>query len=52
MTQSHCLLIPGLTELRSGLDMAVMADMVTFYRKLLKETIKQEKKGPDWIANS
>ena len=45
MSQSHCLVCPGLREMREGLDIMEMADMVTFFWKLMKERTDTERKG-------
>ena len=37
MTQSHCINCPAWTEIRSGLDLSKISDMVVFLRKLLVE---------------
>ena len=37
LTQSHCVICPGMGELRDGLDMENIADMVTFFRRLMKK---------------
>ena len=41
MTQSHCVSCPGLEDLREGLDLASMKDMVTFIRRILIERSKK-----------
>ena len=35
MTQSHCVICPGLASLRDGLKMDDIGNMVTFFRKLM-----------------
>ena len=40
MTQSHCLTCPAWTEMRNGLDLSKISDMVVFFRKLLVERAK------------
>ena len=40
MTQSHCITCPAWTEIRSGLDLSKISDMVVFFRKLLVERAK------------
>ena len=37
MTQIHCISYPGMGELREGLDLVNMTDMVTYFRRILKE---------------
>ena len=37
MTQIHCTSCPGMDELREGLDLVNMTDMITFFRRILKE---------------
>ena len=37
LTQSHCVIYPGLVELRDGLDMDNIAGMVVFFRRLMAE---------------
>ena len=39
-TQSHCLTCPAWTEIREGLDMKNIDDLVIFFRKLLVERAK------------
>ena len=39
-TQSHCLTCPGWTDIREGLDMQNIDDLVIFFRKLLAERAK------------
>ena len=39
-TQSHCLTCPAWTEIREGLDMTKIDDLVIFFRKLLVEREK------------
>ena len=43
MTQSHCVICPGLAALRVGLEMDDIGDMVTFFRKLMTERSKKKK---------
>ena len=40
MTQSHCVVCPAWGELRRGLDMTDIRDLVKFFRKLLEERAK------------
>ena len=40
MTQSHCLVCPAWAELRDGLDVSKISDLVVFFRKLLVERAK------------
>ena len=42
MTQSHCVICPGLAALRVGLEMDDIGDMVTFFRKLMIERSKKK----------
>ena len=44
MTQDHCLECPAWEELRRGLEMSNIDDMVVFFRKLLLERAKLEVK--------
>ena len=37
MDQAHCLPCPAWSELRTGLDMTNIMDLVEYFRKLLKE---------------
>ena len=37
MTQSHCMSCQGWSQLRDGLDMTKIDDLVIFFRKLLVE---------------
>ena len=37
MDQAHCLHCPAWSELRAGLDMTSIMDLVVFFRKLLTE---------------
>jgi hypothetical protein len=39
-TQSNCLTCPAWTEIREGLDMTKIDDLVVFFRKLLVEKEK------------
>ena len=41
MTQSHCVSCPGLEDLREGLDLDSMKDMVTYFRRILIERSKK-----------
>ena len=43
MTQSHCTICPGMAELRVGLEMDDIGDMVIFFRKLMIERSKRSK---------
>ena len=36
MTQIHCLSCPGMTEMRDGLDLVKIEDMVVYFRRILK----------------
>ena len=40
MTQSHCLAFPAWSELRGGLGVTKIDDLVVFFRKLLVEMAK------------
>ena len=40
LTQSHCLACPAWSELRQGLEMTNINDLVIFFRKLLVERAK------------
>ena len=40
MTQSHCLTCPAWTEIRDGLEMTKIEDLVIFFRKLMVERAK------------
>ena len=40
MTQSHCLTCPAWSEIRNGLDLSKVSDLVVFFRKLLVERAK------------
>ena len=37
MTQIHCVSCPGFKELREGLDLTCMADMVVYFRGIMKK---------------
>ena len=41
MTQSHCVSCPGLEDLREGLDLDSMKDIVTYFRRILIERSKK-----------
>ena len=43
MTQSHCMECPAWMELRVGLDLTDIRDLVMFFKKLLEERAKLEK---------
>ena len=43
MTQSHCVICPGLAALRDGLDIDDIGDMVIFFRKLMIERSRKKK---------
>ena len=36
MTQIHCLSCPGMTEMRDGLDLVKIKDMVVYFSRILK----------------
>ena len=40
MTQSHCTTCPAWSDLREGLDLSDINDLVIFFRKLLAERAK------------
>ena len=42
MSQSHCLECPAWEDLREGLELSKISDMVKFFRNLLKERAKLE----------
>ena len=42
MTQSHCLVCPAWEEIREGLDLGKMDDLVVFFRKLLVERLRSD----------
>ena len=37
LTQSHCIICPGMGELRDGLNLEDISDMVTFFRRVMKK---------------
>ena len=37
MTETHCISCPGITELREGLDLVNMTDLVIYFWRILKE---------------
>jgi hypothetical protein len=41
MTQEHCVKCPGLEEMREGLDMSEMNDLVTFFKRYMKAESKK-----------
>ena len=43
MTQSHCVICPGLASLCDGLKMDDIGDMVIFFRKLMIERSRKKK---------
>ena len=45
MTQSHCVVCPAWQELRVGLDLTDIRDLVMFFRKLLEERTKLDKEN-------
>ena len=45
MTQSHCLVCPAWEELRAGLDLTDIKDLVMFFKRLLEERAKLEKES-------
>ena len=52
LDQSHCLVCPAWEKLREGLDMKKIDDLVSFFRKMLSEMSKEEKKkkkGPSGL---
>ena len=42
--QSHCIVCPAWEQQREGLDLTKIEDMVTFFRKMLSEKEKEEKR--------
>ena len=49
LSQSHCLLCPAWEQQREGLDLKNIDDLVIFFREMLSEMDKEEKrrkKGP------
>ena len=48
-TQSHCLVCPRWEDIRRGMDLKRIEDLVVFFQKLLKERI-QEKSGSQRAA--
>ena len=45
MSQGHCLECPAWSELRIGLDVTNIMDLVVFFRRLLTERARMEEKG-------
>ena len=45
MTQSHCAVCPAWQELRDGLDLTDIRDLVTYFRRLLEERAKMDKES-------
>ena len=45
-TQSHCLVCPKWEDIRTGLEMEKLEDVVKFFQKLLAERLKLKKKKP------
>ena len=43
MTQAHCISCPGLEEMRDGLELYNMEDLVIFFRRLLDDDEKKKK---------
>ena len=41
MTQIHCTICPGRSEMRSGLDMNNLDDLVTYFQRFLSEEAKK-----------
>ena len=37
MTQLHCISCPGMTQMRDGLELSRIEDMVVYFRRILKE---------------
>ena len=37
MTQMHCVTCPGMEELREGLDLDTMRDMIIYFRRIMSE---------------
>ena len=46
MTQSHCAVCPAWQEMRDGLDLTDIRDLVTYFRRLLEERAKMDKMDP------
>ena len=44
-TQSHCLVCPRWEDIRSGLDLTRIDDMVLFFQKLLNERMKAKSRS-------
>ena len=52
LDQSHCLECPAWEQLREGLNLKKIDDLVIFFRKMLAEMSKEEKKkkkGPSGL---
>ena len=49
MDQAHCLVCPAWEDIRQGLDMCNMLDLVQFFQEMLKklDNMKDKKKGSD-----
>ena len=43
MDQAHCMVCPAWEDIRQGLDMTSMRDMVKFFQEMLKEIDKKKK---------
>ena len=37
MTQIHCISCPGMSQMRDGLELSKIEDMVTYFRRILKD---------------
>ena len=51
MSQGHCLGCPAWSELRKGLDVTNIMDLVVFFRRLLAERARLEKEGVTGTAS-
>ena len=47
MDQAHCLVCPAWEDIRQGLDLCSMRDMVKFFQEMLKklDSMKDKKRG-------
>ena len=45
MTQSHCMVCPAWAELRMGMDLTDIKDLVIFFRRVLEERTRMERKS-------
>ena len=44
LSQSHCLVCPAWKELRQGLELTDIKDLTTFFRKMMLERVKLDRK--------